>query len=136
MMVSRRGGGVITDSGAWPCCGKGVAANSVQCTSCKKWIHRKCSGVKGSLQAASATFECKMCRGDVPLAEVADQGMEVADQGMEVDGETYSVVDSLCYHGDMLSADGGADAVVTLRVVCLAEVQGVSTLPDLQGSTQ
>ena len=30
----------------WPCgvCGRGVGSNSIQCTSCKKWVHRKCSG--------------------------------------------------------------------------------------------
>ena len=34
-----------------PCgvCGKGVQANSVQCTVCKKWIHKRCSGVRGDL---------------------------------------------------------------------------------------
>ena len=32
----------------WPCgvCGRGVGSNSIQCTSCKKWVHRKCSGIK------------------------------------------------------------------------------------------
>jgi len=34
----------------WPCgvCARGVG-NSVQCTSCQKWVHRKCSGIKGSM---------------------------------------------------------------------------------------
>ena len=27
----------------WPCgvCSKGVGSNSLQCTSCQKWVHRK-----------------------------------------------------------------------------------------------
>jgi len=31
----------------WPCgvCGSGVGNNSIQCTSCHKWLHRKCSGI-------------------------------------------------------------------------------------------
>ena len=31
----------------WPCgvCGRGVDNNSIQCTSCQKWVHRKCSGI-------------------------------------------------------------------------------------------
>jgi len=35
----------------WPCgvCGRGVGNNSIQCTNCKKWVHRKCSGIKGSM---------------------------------------------------------------------------------------
>jgi len=29
----------------WPCdvCGRGVGNNSIECTSCQKWVHRKCS---------------------------------------------------------------------------------------------
>ena len=35
----------------WPCgvCSKGVGSNSLQCTSCQKWVHKKCSGIKGSM---------------------------------------------------------------------------------------
>ena len=29
--------------------GREVQANSVQCTVCKKWIHKRCSGVYGDL---------------------------------------------------------------------------------------
>ena len=31
----------------WPCgvCGRGIGNNSIQCTSCQKWVHRKCSGI-------------------------------------------------------------------------------------------
>ena len=32
------------ERGKWPCgvCGKGVGCNSIQCTKCVKWIHKKC----------------------------------------------------------------------------------------------
>jgi len=42
----------------WPCgaygmaCsvyGRGVGNKSIQCTSCQKWVHRKYSGIKGSM---------------------------------------------------------------------------------------
>ena len=38
VMVGCSGGKMIVNSGKWPCgvCGKGVQANSVQCTVCKK----------------------------------------------------------------------------------------------------
>jgi len=31
----------------WPCGvgSKGVGSNSLQCTSCQKWVHKKCSGI-------------------------------------------------------------------------------------------
>ena len=46
VMVGSSGGKMIVNSGKWPCdvCGKGVQANSVQCTVCKKMIHMRCSG--------------------------------------------------------------------------------------------
>ena len=39
------------ESARWPCgvCSKGVGSNSLQCTSCQKWVHKKCSGIKGSM---------------------------------------------------------------------------------------
>jgi len=35
----------------WPCgvCSKSFGSNLLQCTSCQKWIHKKCSGIKGSM---------------------------------------------------------------------------------------
>jgi len=53
-------------------------------------------------------FGCKRCLGEVPPAEEAK----------EVDGETYNMVDSFCYLGDMLSVEGGVDAAMMARVRC------------------
>ena len=35
----------------WPSgvCSKGFGSNSLQCTSCQKWVHKKCSGIKCSM---------------------------------------------------------------------------------------
>ena len=43
VMVGSSGGKMIVNSGNWPCsvCGKGLQANSVQCTVCTKWIHKR-----------------------------------------------------------------------------------------------
>ena len=32
----------------WVCC-RGIGGNSIQCTSCQNWVHKKCSGIKGSM---------------------------------------------------------------------------------------
>src|SRR5580693_1009012 len=49
-------------SGKWPCWvyGKGVGQNSILCTQCNKWIHKKCSGVKGSLESCKK-FQSGKC---------------------------------------------------------------------------
>ena len=43
----------------WPCgvCSKGVGSNSLQCTSCQKWVHKKCS-IKGSMSKVAKSFIC------------------------------------------------------------------------------
>jgi len=47
VMISRERQKVKQKAG-WPrgVCGRGVGNNSIQCTSCQKWVHRKCSGIK------------------------------------------------------------------------------------------
>ena len=35
-----------------------VGDNSIGCKSCRKWVHRRCSGVKGSRQATATVFVC------------------------------------------------------------------------------
>jgi len=49
-MISGEWQKVMQKAVRWPCgvCGIGVGSNSMQCTSCKKWVHRKCSDIKGS----------------------------------------------------------------------------------------
>jgi len=29
--------------------GRGVGNNSIQCTSCQTWVHKKCGGIRGSM---------------------------------------------------------------------------------------
>jgi len=47
----------------WPCgvCSKGVSSNLLQCTSCQKWVHKKCSGIKGSMSTLAKSFICRGC---------------------------------------------------------------------------
>jgi len=44
----------------WPrgvCC-RGVGSNSLQCTSCQKWAHKKCNGIKGSMSKMMKSGGC------------------------------------------------------------------------------
>ena len=64
-------------------CGKGVQANSVQCTVCKKWIH-KCAVV-------CVVFRCRQCDGTIQEVDLAEDLM--------VAGETYECVKSFLLSG-------------------------------------
>ena len=51
LMVRGPGIDLLRDSGAFPCavCRSGVGVNSIQCSQCMYWVHKKCSGVRGRL---------------------------------------------------------------------------------------
>jgi len=51
VMISGERQKVTQKAVRWPfgVCGRGVDNTSIQFSSCKKWVHRKCSGIKGSM---------------------------------------------------------------------------------------
>jgi len=61
----------VEEKGKWPCgvCKKEVGNNSILCHSCKKWIHKRSSGVKGSLRNPSQLFICRCCKVDMPITD-------------------------------------------------------------------
>jgi hypothetical protein len=91
-----------------PCsvCGKGVRSNSIQCTKCRKWVHKRCTGIKGSL-AEARFFECKRCRG--LLVETSKESVTLA-------GDEIERVEKFCYLGDVLSTEGGVQGAVVARI--------------------
>ena len=92
------------NSGKYPCgvCKKGVGRNSVLCTTCKKWIHNKCCGMKGTLKD-NFDFICSKCVG--VWAESTMMKKEVA---LGQDGK-FETVERFCYLGDMIGSGGGAE---------------------------
>ena len=60
----------------WPCvvCSKGVGSNSLQCTSCQKWVHKKCSGIKGSMSKVAKSLICSGCLNPVTNAGCSSVG--------------------------------------------------------------
>ena len=94
----------------WPCgvYSKGVCSNSLQCNSCQKWVHKKCSGIKGSMSTVAKSFICSGC-----LNPVASAGCTSVDIGASA---KFELVDKFCYLGDMLSVDADADAAVEARI--------------------
>ena len=105
----------LEESTKWPCgvCSKGVGNNSILCTQCKKWVHRRCSKVKGKL-ASKINFQCSKCsEPQVAIDTKNDKKGLVLDQNVE-----FESVDRFCYLGDMISAGGGAELSSRMRVRC------------------
>ena len=59
-------------------CGKGVQTNSVKSTICIKWIPKRCSGLCGDLLLLADGFRCKRCDETIQEADLAG--------GLVVDG--------------------------------------------------
>ena len=109
-MISGECQKVMQKAVRWPCgvCGRGIGNNSIQCTSCQKWVHWKCSGIKGSMYKVIRTFVCRGYVNPVTCTRCTN-----VDIGVNANLE---VVDNFCYLGDMLSVDGEADAAVETRI--------------------
>jgi len=88
----------------WPCgvCGRGVGSNSIQRTSCHKWVHKKCSGIKGSMYKVMKSFICRGCLNPVISTGHTSVGI-FASANLEL-------VDKSFYLGDVFNVDGDADA--------------------------
>ena len=93
----------------YPCsvCGKGVGRNSVQCTKCQHWVHKRCSGVHGSL-TQEKDFTCKKC---IPGVLFEDE-----DKMITLDGDNIEMVGRFSYLGDVISTEGGAQEAVASRI--------------------
>jgi len=64
VMISGERQKPLKKTAIWPCgvCGRGVGSNSIQCTSCYKWVHKKCSGIKGSMYKVMCHLFVKVAR--------------------------------------------------------------------------
>jgi len=79
VMISGERQKVMQKAARWPCgiCGRGVGNNSIQCTSCQKWVHRKCTSIKGSMY--KVTFISRVC-----LNPVTGTGCTSVDIGLSM----------------------------------------------------
>jgi len=67
VMISGERQKVTEKTVRWPCgvCDRGVGNNSIQCTNCKNWVYKKCSGIKGSMYKVVKSFICRGCMNPV-----------------------------------------------------------------------
>ncbi|CAI9715052.1 Hypothetical predicted protein [Octopus vulgaris] len=110
VLISRKVDKSQTPSDRWPCsiCRKGVGRNSIRCTKCKLWTHKRCSNVKGRL-TRNIVFVCG--RSGAINTENAQRPSSATFQG-----EKLEIVDSFHYLGDQVSSGGGCAESATARV--------------------
>ena len=110
VLISKPGAGPWRRLGRWPCtvCGRGVGANSIQCTQCALWIHARCSGIARGLMGRGGDYVCPVCDGSRRVVEVPDT--------IVLAGETLECVREFSYLGDVIGADGGAVSSSVARV--------------------
>ena len=74
-------------------CRKGVGSNSIYCAGCSHWVHKKCSGVIGSLKS-NPDYRCSRCKGTARPIDGRPHNELLLMQDKKLD-----VVDSFCYLG-------------------------------------
>ena len=109
-MICGSGLDLLQSSGEYPCtvCLTGVGNNSIYCNGCKLWVHKKCSGLQQL--TPNPYYRCACCMGNVCLIDGRPQSE------VQVEPDKLDVVAPFCYLGDMLSAGGGREIMVTTRV--------------------
>ena len=112
VMRSAAEAGSLKDTGMYPCsvCRKGVGQNSILCSKCRMWVHKRCSGVKGQLKDVGS-FQCVKCKN--PGVDKAVKNSVQLEQDVSLE-----CVEAFCYLGDMIGAGGGAEEASRVRVKC------------------
>ena len=77
---------------------------------CAHWVHKKCSGVIGSLKS-NPDYRCSRCKGTARPIDRRPHNEWLLMQDKKLD-----VVDSFCYLGDTIGAGGGCDLSVITRI--------------------
>ena len=121
IMVSGVNLQTLKDSGEYPCsvCRKGVGSNSIYCAGCSHWVHKKCSGVIGSLKS-NPDYRCIRCKGTARPIDGRPHNEWLLMQNKKLD-----VVDSFCYLGDTIGAGGWLRFECYYKnSICMGQVPG------------
>ena len=104
VMISGRDLHTLQTSGKYSCaiCRKEVGKNSIFCSGCSFWVHKKCSNIPGRI-VEDPDFRCRRCLGNAweidgrPCVEV-----QLADGKLDV-------VDDFVYLGHCICPGGGCE---------------------------
>ena len=83
----------------------GVRTNTILCLICKKWVHKRCSGIRESLRNCK-NFICKTC---TTVAEADDS----VSTWITVGGDEFETVGQFYYLSDVRGQAGRCIDAVT-----------------------
>ena len=109
-LISGVGLDVLKDTGKFSCavCRSGVGNNSIQCSMCKLWVHKRCSSLKGRL-VQNSQYACPRCLGNARPIDGRPTTL------LDIDGSPLEVISTFPYLGDTLNAGGGCDSAIAGR---------------------
>ena len=112
VMICGKGLDTIKPSGKYPCsdCRKGVRRNSIFCTHCDTWVHKKCSGIECRLVDIPGLKHHKCLGLARPIDGRPVEHNSLRDQKLEV-------VESFVYLGEGISPNGEFE-VSTIARIC------------------
>ena len=95
----------------WPrgCCGKGVGSNSILCNKCKKWCHKRCSGLKNVM------FNRNIICPKYNFAKFYNTNDSESSFKLE-DGEVVEEIESFNYLGNCFDCDNDVERTVKGRI--------------------
>ena len=104
VMICEIGAGQVKSSGKYPCgvCKKGVGKNSILCSKCKKWIHKRCSNITGSLKQ-DPHYICPVCADEHRRQKIVQDKLHIKVK----EDVMLDCVKNFCYLGDEIGARGG-----------------------------
>ena len=107
VMICGTGLDLLQSSGEYPTtvCHTGGGNSSIYCNGCKLWVHKKCSGLQRL--TPNSDYRCACCMGNARPIDGRPQSE------VQVGPDKLEVVASFWYLGDMLSAGGGCEIMVT-----------------------
>ena len=122
-------------------CGRGVRQNSLTCTECNKWIHKRCSGLQSVTGPGARDFVCSACRrreqGNAPQPE--DILIGPSESGVVEEEESF------CYLGSIVDRQGDVERAIRSRIstawskwreiaglLCSRQVTGIHNLYPLR----
>ena len=91
ILVSGLGLDQLQNSGKYPCavCRRGVRSNSIRCSQCKFWVHKKCCGIVGRL-SADPEFFYPRCHGEArPIIGRSETQLDVDGTLLDVEASFF-----------------------------------------------